>query len=92
VLGGESIYTNLLPKADLLRMTEIHKDYAGEVFFPEYRDSVVAQDNDGVDTNEGEKSDGSEVLWYVESREDLETLDKRNGNAVKISFIDYVRR
>ncbi|HVY67716.1 MAG TPA: dihydrofolate reductase [Patescibacteria group bacterium] len=34
VIGGASIYQQLLPKADRLYLTHIDREYAGDVFFP----------------------------------------------------------
>jgi dihydrofolate reductase len=36
VIGGEEIYRQALPYAQRLQMTEIHHDFFGDVFFPEY--------------------------------------------------------
>lgn len=35
VIGGATLYQALLPSADYLYLTEIHKDFAGDTFFPE---------------------------------------------------------
>jgi len=34
VIGGAQLYQALLPSADLLYLTEIKKDFAGDTFFP----------------------------------------------------------
>ena len=39
VIGGGDVYEQLLPKADKLFVTEIHKEFEGDTFFPEYRDT-----------------------------------------------------
>ena len=36
VIGGESVYKETLPIADRLEITEIHRSYEGEAFFPEF--------------------------------------------------------
>ncbi len=40
ILGGGVLYRQTLDKADKLIITEIHKEYEGDTFFPEYRDEV----------------------------------------------------
>jgi dihydrofolate reductase len=35
VIGGVSFYQALLPKADTLYLTEVHRAFAGDTFFPE---------------------------------------------------------
>lgn len=40
VIGGGEVYEQLLPEADLLYVTEIHEEYEGDTFFPEYRDDI----------------------------------------------------
>jgi dihydrofolate reductase len=36
VIGGATLYEALLPKADVLYMTEIDKDFTGDTLFPEF--------------------------------------------------------
>lgn len=36
IIGGASLYEALLPKADRLYLTLIHREFAGDVFFPEF--------------------------------------------------------
>lgn len=38
VIGGEQIFRSILPQADRLYITLIHKEYEGDTFFPEYGD------------------------------------------------------
>lgn len=40
VIGGGEIYRQLLPKADQLFVTEIHRQFEGDTYFPEYRDDI----------------------------------------------------
>lgn len=40
IIGGETIYRQLLEQADFLYITEIHQSYEGDTFFPEYREDV----------------------------------------------------
>jgi dihydrofolate reductase len=43
VIGGGEIYKQTLPIADLLYITEIHNEYDGDTFFPEYRDKIGSE-------------------------------------------------
>ncbi len=36
VIGGETVYRDALPLADLLFLTEIHRDFAGDARFPDF--------------------------------------------------------
>jgi len=36
VIGGERVYTEALPHAELLYITEVHADVLGDTFFPQY--------------------------------------------------------
>jgi dihydrofolate reductase len=36
VIGGEALYREALPRADLLYMTEIDRDFAGDARFPDF--------------------------------------------------------
>ncbi len=40
IIGGGEIYRQTLDIADELVITEIKKEYEGDVFFPEYRDKI----------------------------------------------------
>lgn len=40
VIGGGEVYKQLLAEADKLFVTEIHQEFDGDTFFPEYRDDV----------------------------------------------------
>lgn len=42
IIGGGVLYRQTLDKADKLIITEIHKEYEGDTFFPEYRDKIGA--------------------------------------------------
>lgn len=37
VIGGAEVYRQLLPYADRLYITEIHKEFAGDTYFPTFR-------------------------------------------------------
>lgn len=38
VIGGEQVYRQAMPLASRMELTEIHKDYTGDAFFPEFGD------------------------------------------------------
>lgn len=40
VIGGGEVYKQVMPKADKLFVTEIHKEHEGDTFFPEYRGKI----------------------------------------------------
>lgn len=40
VIGGADVYEQLLPKVQKLFVTEIHQEYEGDTFFPEYRHQI----------------------------------------------------
>lgn len=40
VIGGGEVYKQTISKADKLFVTEIHKTYEGDTYFPEYREDI----------------------------------------------------
>ena len=40
IIGGGQIYRQTIDIADRLEITQIHKSYSGDVYFPEYRDEI----------------------------------------------------
>lgn len=40
VIGGGEVYRQLIPQADRLFVTEIHEEFDGDTYFPEYRDEI----------------------------------------------------
>ncbi|HET8866453.1 MAG TPA: dihydrofolate reductase [Gracilimonas sp.] len=40
IIGGGVLYRDALEIADKLIITEIHEEYEGDTFFPEYRDDI----------------------------------------------------
>lgn len=40
IIGGGTLYRQTLDIADELIITEIHEEYEGDTFFPEYRDEI----------------------------------------------------
>jgi dihydrofolate reductase len=56
VIGGASVYRQFLPVADRLYLTLVHKDFEGDVFFPEidFREwDVVSSEDLPFDDNLG---------------------------------------
>lgn len=62
VIGGGEIYRQLLPQADRLVITEIHKRYDGDTWFPEYRDQI------GTVWKEVEREDHEDLSFVVYDR------------------------
>lgn len=40
LIGGGEVYRQFLDRCDKLYVTEIHKEYEGDTYFPEYRDDI----------------------------------------------------
>lgn len=40
LIGGGEIYRQFLDRCDRLFVTEIHQEYEGDTYFPEYRDDI----------------------------------------------------
>lgn len=40
IIGGGILYRQTIDKADRLIITEIHSEYEGDIFFPEYRNMI----------------------------------------------------
>lgn len=62
VIGGGEVYRQLLPEADCLFVTEIHNEYEGDTFFPEYRDEI------GTVWKEIKRDDRHELSFIVYER------------------------
>lgn len=54
IIGGGVLYRDALEIADKMIITEIHKEYEGDTYFPEYRDEIgtVWKEIDREDTEE----------------------------------------
>jgi dihydrofolate reductase len=39
VIGGENVFREAIDKADKMEITDVHKDYEGDVYFPEFDES-----------------------------------------------------
>ena len=53
VIGGASIYKQMMPLADRLEITHVHKKYEGDAFFPEI-DGDIWEEAAREDKSEGE--------------------------------------
>lgn len=40
IIGGGEIYRQMIPMADKMIITEVHENYEGDTFFPEYRPDI----------------------------------------------------
>ncbi|MEX0770544.1 MAG: dihydrofolate reductase [Balneolaceae bacterium] len=40
IIGGGEVYHQMIDSADLLYITEIHQEYEGDTYFPEYRHQI----------------------------------------------------
>jgi dihydrofolate reductase len=61
-IGGETIYRQLLPQTDRLFITEVHQEYEGDTWFPEYRDEI------GSTWREVSRDDGETLSFVVYDR------------------------
>jgi len=57
VIGGGDIYRELINRADEMVITEVKRQYDGDVTFPEYRDRI------GVDWKEIDREDRSNLSF-----------------------------
>ncbi len=64
VIGGGEIYSQMIEMADQLIITEIHKEYPGDTFFPDYRDNI------GAKWQEISREDGEELSFVNYYRKD----------------------
>ena len=62
IIGGGVLYREALDQADKLIITEIHKEYDGDTFFPEYRDQV------GKEWAEESREEAGELSFVVYKR------------------------
>lgn len=52
VIGGEAVYRSALPRADVLELTRVHADVAGDAFFPpfdRYQWTLVSREDHPAD-------------------------------------------
>ncbi len=64
IIGGGVLYRHAIDIADKMIITEIHKEYEGDTFFPDYRDEV------GEVWKETSREDKEELSFVVYERID----------------------
>ncbi len=62
IIGGGVLYREAIDEADKLIITEIHKEYDGDTYFPEYRDKI------GSVWKETERKDKEELSFVTYHR------------------------
>lgn len=62
LIGGGEIYRQFLDRVDKLYVTEIHQEYEGDTYFPEYRDEI------GTTWKEVKREDKDELSFVVYER------------------------
>lgn len=62
IIGGGVLYREAIDEADKLIITEIHKEYDGDTYFPEYRDKI------GSIWKETEREDKEELSFVTYQR------------------------
>lgn len=62
LIGGGEIYRQFLDRCDKLFVTEIHQEYEGDTYFPEYRDEI------GATWKEIKRDDKDELSFIVYER------------------------
>lgn len=62
IIGGGVLYRDAIDMADKLIVTEIHQEYEGDTFFPEYRDDI------GTVWKEEERVDKDDLSFITYSR------------------------
>lgn len=62
LIGGGEIYRQFLDRCDKLFVTEIHQEYEGDTYFPEYRDEI------GETWREIKRDDREELSFVVYER------------------------
>lgn len=60
IIGGGILYRDAMEMADKLIVTEIHQEYEGDTFFPEYRDDIGST---WIETSREDKGDLSFVTY-----------------------------
>ena len=62
LIGGGEIYRQFLDRCDKLFVTEIHQEYEGDTYFPEYRDDI------GTTWKEIKRDDREELSFVIYER------------------------
>ncbi len=69
VIGGATLYQALLPQASMLYLTEIQQDFAGDTFFPEWRDQTWREaERITIDNDSSVNFSYSFVTWVKADR------------------------
>lgn len=63
VIGGNEIFRAAMPHADVLVLTEIHRDYEGDVVFPEFDRSVWKEARREKQSASGD-TPAYDFVWY----------------------------
>lgn len=63
LIGGGEMYRQFLDRCDKLFVTEIHREYKGDTYFPEYRDEISST------WKEIEREDRNELSFVVYERQ-----------------------
>lgn len=63
LIGGGEMYRQFLDRCDKLFVTEIHREYEGDTYFPEYRDEISST------WKEIEREDRNELSFVVYERQ-----------------------
>ncbi|MDZ7682121.1 MAG: dihydrofolate reductase [Fodinibius sp.] len=61
--GGGNVYRQFLDRCDKLYVTEIHKSFDGDTYFPEYRDEI------GITWKEINREDHDELSFVIYKRD-----------------------
>lgn len=62
LIGGGEIYRQFLDRVEKLYVTEIHEEYEGDTYFPEYRDEI------GTTWKEVKREDKQDLSFVVYER------------------------
>lgn len=62
LIGGGEVYRQFLNRCDKLFVTEIHQEYEGDTYFPEYRDEI------GTTWKEIKREDKQDLSFVVYER------------------------
>lgn len=62
IIGGGVLYRQTIDAADKLIITEIHKEFEGDTFFPEYREDI------GSEWKETSREDKDELSFVIYER------------------------
>jgi dihydrofolate reductase len=62
LIGGGEVYRQFLDRCDKLFVTEIHQEYEGDTYFPEYRDEI------GTTWEEVQRDDREALSFVVYER------------------------